>query len=185
MYLRAFVFLLLNKTNSKIHDMMDIKTANEIRVVDNFVFKMKLINQSNYSTPRSFEAPWIIFSKTLISLFKKTSGHNYDIFDVTTHICVFFDVATRNCTVFVRNYRSQCDRSYGVTTPQSYRNGGHGNKHTVHKFNNLHSPIMRFSVIVFVLMVMLLSIIRSSSSARIEIFSRSKFRGLRLVGKHA
>ena len=119
-------FLLLNKTNSKIHDMMDIKTANEIRVVDNFDFKMKLINQSNYSTPRSFEAPWIIFSKTLISLFKKTSGHNYDIFDVTTHICVFFDVATRNCTVFVRNYRSQCDRSYGVTTPQSYRNGGHG-----------------------------------------------------------
>ena len=57
MYLRAFVFLLLNKTNSKIHDMMDIKTANEIRVVDNFDFKMKLINQSNYSTPRSFEAP--------------------------------------------------------------------------------------------------------------------------------
>ena len=126
MYLRAFVFLLLNKTNSKMHDMMDIKTANEIRVVDNFDFKMKLINQSNYSTSRSFEAPWIIFSKTLISLFKKTSGHNYDIFDVTTHICVFFDVATRNCTVFVRNYRSQCDRSYGVTTPQSYRNGGHG-----------------------------------------------------------
>ena len=57
MYLRAFVFLLLNKTNSKMHDMMDIKTANEIRVVDNFDFKMKLINQSNYSTSRSFEAP--------------------------------------------------------------------------------------------------------------------------------
>ena len=59
------------------------------------------------------------------------------------------------------------------------------NKHTVHKFNNLHSPKMRFAVIVFVLMVMLLSIIRSSSSARIEIFSRKNFRGLRLVGKHA
>ena len=50
MYLRAFVFLLLNKTNSKIHDMMDIKTANEIRVVDNFVFKMKLITVELFYT---------------------------------------------------------------------------------------------------------------------------------------
>lgn len=76
----------------------------------------------------------------------------------------------------------------GLSHPirSSYKNRSDcQNKHTIHKFNNLHSPKMRFAVITFVLMVMLLSIIRLSSSARIEIFARKNFRGLRLVGKHA
>ena len=40
-----------------------------------------------------------------------------DFFIVTTHNYDFPIAVTRNYAVISRNYRSQCDRSYGVTAP--------------------------------------------------------------------
>ena len=51
---------------------------------------------------------------------------NCEFFTVTTHSCDIFIVTTRNCVAIFRNYGSQCDRSYGVTTPQFDRNRTHG-----------------------------------------------------------
>ncbi|CAF1614370.1 unnamed protein product [Rotaria magnacalcarata] len=40
--------------------------------------------------------------------------------------CNFFIVVTRNYVLIFRNYGSQCDRSYAVTTPQFHRNETYG-----------------------------------------------------------
>jgi len=52
--------------------------------------------------------------------------HSYDFFSVITHSYDFSSVITRNYVTVFRNYGSQCDRSYGVITPQFDRNRTYG-----------------------------------------------------------
>ena len=63
--------------------------------------------------------------------------HSYDFSSVITHSYDFSRVITRNYVTVFRNYGSQCDRSYGVITPQFDRNRTYG------KNRDKYSPYKR------------------------------------------
>ena len=56
----------------------------------------------------------------------KAITRNYVSSSVTMLSYYFSIVVTHNYAVIFRNYGSQCDRSYGVTTSLFHRNGVHG-----------------------------------------------------------